>query len=140
MKARNLTKETVLNHAVAERTFPTFNVGDTIQVSQTFKEGDKERSQMFEGDVIAMHKNGIATTFTVRRIGANGIGVEKIFPFYSPTVSDVKLMKSGKVRRAKLFYVRDRLGKAAKIKERILTKSEKALSAKKPAAATTEAA
>ena len=136
MKAKTLTRETISAMGSYERNFPDFEIGDTIAVSQRIKEGDKERLQIFEGDVIAMHKNGIATTFTVRRIGANGIGVEKIFPHYSPTVSEVKLIKSGKVRRAKLFYVRERLGKAARIKERILTKSEKALSAKKPAAKT----
>src|SRR5271170_3872268 len=119
MKARNLTKETVLNHAVAERTFPTFNVGDTIEVSQTFKEGDKERSQLFEGDVIAMHKNGASSTFTVRRIGANAVGIEKIFPFYSPTLATIRVVKHGMARRAKLYYVRERLGKSAKIKEKI---------------------
>lgn len=124
MKARSVTKETVMDNGVLERNFPKFSIGDTIQVSQTFKEGDKERSQLFEGDVIAMHNNGVSTTFTVRRIGANGVGVEKIFPFFSPTVASVKLIKSGRVRRAKLYYIRERLGKAARIPEKVQSKAQ----------------
>jgi large subunit ribosomal protein L19 len=83
---------------------------------------------MFEGDVIGIRHNGISSTFTVRRIGANGVGVEKIFPYYSPTLDQIRLVKTGKVRRAKLYYVRERLGKAARIKEKIMTKKQKAAS------------
>jgi large subunit ribosomal protein L19 len=127
MKAAKLTKETILNYGTVERNFPVFKVGDTIEVAQIIKEGDKERIQLYEGDVIAMHNNGIATTFTVRRIGANGIGVEKIFPYYAKTIDSVKLVRHGKVRRAKLNYLRDRLGKTARIKEDILAKKQSAV-------------
>lgn len=122
MKAAKLTKETILDIGVSDRGFPVFNVGDTIEVAQAVKEGDKERIQMYEGDVIAIKRNGVATTFTVRRIGANGVGVERIFPYYSKNVSAIKLVKQGSVRRAKLHYLRERTGKAAKIRENVATK------------------
>ncbi len=125
MKARGLTKETILNIGMTERNFPAFKVGDTIEVSQTVKDGDKERTQLFTGDVIAMHNNGIASTVTVRRIGANGIGVEKIFPYYTPSVTAMRVVKYGVARRAKLFYLRDRVGNAARIEERVMTKAQK---------------
>jgi large subunit ribosomal protein L19 len=135
MKARVLTKETIIDVGTESRNFPDFKVGDTIEVSQIVKEGEKERIQKFAGDVIAYQKNGIATTFMVRRIGANSIGVERIFPYYSPIISDIRLVKRGKVRRSKLFYIRERVGKSARIKEKILTREQKAQarkSAKKP--------
>ncbi|MBM3893469.1 50S ribosomal protein L19 [Candidatus Dependentiae bacterium] len=110
---------------MTERNFPAFKVGDTIEVSQTVKDGDKERTQLFTGDVIAMHNNGIASTVTVRRIGANGIGVEKIFPYYTPSVTAMRVVKYGVARRAKLFYLRDRVGNAARIEERVMTKAQK---------------
>jgi large subunit ribosomal protein L19 len=125
MKARAITRETVLDIGVTDRKYPEFKVGDTIEITQSFKEGDKERSQSFEGDLIALHNNGVSSTMTVRRIGANGVGVEKIFPYYSPTISNIRVIKNGMARRAKLFYVRERLGKSAKIKERVLTKKQK---------------
>ena len=125
MKARMLTKETILNAIEIDRGFPAFRVGDKIEVSLLVSEGKKERIQIFAGDVIAMHRNGVGGTFTVRRISANNIGVEKIFPFQSPIITDIKLVKHGNVRRAKLFYVRDLVGKAAQLKERILTKEQK---------------
>lgn len=81
-----------------------------------------------------MHQNGIASTFTVRRISANGVGVERIFPFHSPLIADIRLSKSGKARRAKLYYIRERLGKAARIKENILTKEEQSEAAPAQAA------
>jgi large subunit ribosomal protein L19 len=119
MKARQLTKETILDYGVTNKNFPEFRVGDTIEVSQIIKEGEKERVQLFTGDVIAFHRNGVSTTFTVRRIGANGVGVERILPYYSKFISNIKLVKRGKVRRAKLYYVRDLFGRAAKLKEKI---------------------
>ena len=125
MKARNLTRETILDLGTSKRDFPLFKVGDTIKVSQLISEGDKERIQIFEGDVIAKHGNGIGSTFTVRKIGANGVGVEKIFPFYSPTLSAISLSKTGRARRAKLYYLRERCGKFARIKEMLLTKEQK---------------
>ena len=134
MKASILTKETILHSDLPDRGFPAFRVGDTIEVALLVKEGSKERTQLFEGDVIADHKNGIASTFTVRRISANNIGVEKILPYYSPTIAAIKLVREGKVRRAKLFYLRDREGKGAKIREKILTKEEKVRKAEMAAA------
>ncbi len=131
MKARSLTRETILNLGIEDKKFPAFKVGDTIEVDQIIKEGDKERIQSFKGDVIAMHKNGISSTFTIRRIGANGVGVERIFPFYSPVISEIKLNKTGRVRRAKLYYLRDRVGKAARIEEKIKTTEKSTASAGK---------
>lgn len=118
MKARTLTKETILNYGCEDRGFPEFRVGDTIEVSQVVKEGDKERLQKFEGDVIDMKNNGIASTFTVRKIGSNSVGIERIYPYYSKNVSAVKLVRHGKVRRANLAYIRERVGKAAYVEER----------------------
>ena len=113
-----------------KRDFPTFSIGDAIAVSQRIKEGDKERIQVFEGDVIAMHNNGASSTFTVRRIASNSIAVERIFPFYSPKIDSIRFIRRGKARRAKLYYMRDRIGKAARVKEKVLTKAEKQHEAK----------
>ncbi len=126
MKARTLTRETILNYGIEERNFPDFNVGDTIEVAQVVKEGNKERIQNFRGDVMCLKRNSGTSTFTVRKIGANGIGVERIFPYYSKNVSKVTLIKKGKVRRAKINYLRERVGRAARVKEKILTKEQKA--------------
>ena len=124
MKAKQYTKETINNIGIQDRNFPLFRVGDTIAVSQRIKEGNKERLQVFQGNVIAMHKKGASTTFTVRKIGAHGIAVERIFPYYSPLVDSIKLISRGAVRRAKLYYIRDRVGKAARIKEKVVTKKK----------------
>ena len=123
MKASVLTKETILDIEKQPRDFPDFKTGDFIEVSQVVKEGGKERIQKFGGDVISFHNKGIATTFTVRKIGANSVGVERIYPYYSPIIKGIKLVRKGDVRRAKLFYIRKRVGKAAKIKEKIVSKS-----------------
>ena len=101
-----------------KETVPSFKIGDTVRVHNLIKEGTRERIQIFEGTVIGRHGGGISETFTVRRI-AYGVGVEKTFPIHSPNVVKVDIVRSGKVRRAKLYYVRDRVGKAAKIKENI---------------------
>lgn len=135
MKARNLTKETINQVGVIDRGFPDFNVGDTIAISVIIKEGSKTREQLFQGDVLAKNSRGNSSTFTVRKMGANSISVERIFPYYSPIISSIKVVKRGDVRRAKLYYIRDRVGKAARIKEKILTKEQKELKAKKAAAA-----
>ncbi len=95
---------------------PQFNVGDTIKVHNLIREGSRERIQIFEGTVIARHGGGISETFTVRRV-AYGCGVEKTFPLHSPHVQKVEIVRLGKVRRSKLYYLRDRVGKAAKVKE-----------------------
>lgn len=125
MKAKKYTKETILGMGTQPRPFDPFTIGDAVKVSQKIKEGDKERIQIFEGDVIAMHNNGIASTFTVRKIGANSIAVERIFPYYSTRVEHVEFVRKGKVRRAKLYYMRDRIGKKARVKEKVLTKEQK---------------
>lgn len=97
---------------------PEFSVGDTVRVSVRIKEGDRERVQMFEGTVIARKHGGIAETFTVRRV-SYGVGVERVFPVHSPNVEKVEVVRKGRVRRSKLYYLRDRVGKAAKVKEQI---------------------
>ena len=97
---------------------PVLNVGDTVKVHNKIKEGTRERIQIFEGTIIAKHGGGISETFTVRRVSF-GVGVEKTFPVHSPNVDKVEIVRVGKVRRAKLFYLRDRVGKSAKVKERI---------------------
>jgi len=94
---------------------PTFNPGDHIKVHVRVIEGDKERIQPFEGDVISIRGEGVNRTFTVRKI-ASGVGVERIFPLYSPKISKVEILKKGQIRRAKLYYLRNLSGKAARIK------------------------
>ncbi len=98
---------------------PAFEVGDTIKVMVKIKEGNRERLQAFEGTVIAKKHGGVAETFTVRRV-SHGVGVERVFPMHSPNVAEVTVTRHGKVRRSKLYYLRDRVGKAAKVKEQIL--------------------
>ena len=95
---------------------PNFNVGDTVKVYVKIKEGTRERVQMFEGTVIKKQNGGLRETFTVRRV-AYGTGVERTFPINSPIIDKMEVVRKGKVRRAKLFYLRDRVGKAAKVKE-----------------------
>lgn len=97
---------------------PQFKIGDTVKISVKIREGERERIQMFEGTVIARKGSGIAETFTVRRV-SYGVGVERVFPIHSPNVVDVKVIRNGRVRRSKLYYLRDRVGKAAKVKEQI---------------------
>ena len=97
---------------------PAMNVGDTVRVTVRIKEGNRERNQAFEGVLIAKKHGGINETITVRRI-SYGVGCEKVFPVHSPNIVSVDTVRRGKVRRAKLYYLRDRVGKAAKIKERL---------------------
>ncbi len=97
---------------------PSFEVGDSVRVHVKIKEGDRERIQVFEGTVIAKKHGGVAETFTVRRL-SHGCGVERVFPLHSPNVEKVEIIRQGRVRRAKLYYLRDRVGKAAKVKSRI---------------------
>ena len=97
---------------------PEVEIGDTVKVHLKVKEGNRERVQIFEGTVIAKKHGGIEETFTVRRV-SYGVGVEKVFPVHSPAIEKVELVRHGKVRRAKLYYLRDRVGKAAKVKERL---------------------
>jgi len=130
MKAAKYTRETILEFGMKNRNFPRFTIGDTIVVGQRIKEENKdgvmkERIQLFKGDVIALHNKGISTTFTIRKIGAGNVPVERIFPYYSPIISSIELSREGDVRRAKLYYIRGRVGKSARIKERVRTKEEK---------------
>lgn len=95
---------------------PEFCVGDTVKVYAKVKEGNRERTQVFEGTVLKRQNGGNRETFTVRK-NSNGVGVEKTWPLHSPTVEKIEVVRRGKVRRAKLFYLRDRVGKRAKVKE-----------------------
>lgn len=95
---------------------PEFSVGDTVKVHNKIKEGNKERIQIFEGTVIKRQGGSNRETFTVRK-NSNGVGVEKTWPLHSPNVAKIEVVRKGKIRRAKLFYLRDRVGKAAKVKE-----------------------
>ncbi len=104
------------SHKKAE--LPSFKVGDTVKVNVRIKEGERERIQAFEGTVIAKKHGDINETFTVRRT-SYGVGVERVFPIHSPFVESVSIVRNGKVRRAKLFYLRSRTGKSAKVKEQI---------------------
>ena len=105
-----------ISDASLKQEVPAFAVGDTVKVHVRIKEGDKSRIQVFEGTVIAKKHGGVAETFTVRRV-AYGVGIERVFPINSPFVEKVTVVRKGKVRRAKLFYLRGRTGKAAKVKE-----------------------
>ena len=101
-----------------KKDLPEINVGDTIRVHVRIKEGSRERIQVFEGTLIAKKHGGIEETITVRRI-SYGVGTEKVFPIHSPTIEKIETVRRGKVRRAKLYYLRDRVGKKAKVKELI---------------------
>ena len=108
----------MISNASMKENAPEVRVGDTVKVHVRISEGDKSRIQIFEGTVIAKKHGGISETFTVRRI-AHGCGIERVFPVHSPVVEKVELVRAGKVRRAKLYYLRSRVGKAAKVKEAI---------------------
>ncbi|MDE6833005.1 MAG: 50S ribosomal protein L19 [Ruminococcus sp.] len=108
----------LISQSSMKENVPEFNVGDTVKVHVQIKEGEKSRIQIFEGTVIAKKHGGISETFTVRRV-SHGCGIERVFPVHSPAVSKVEVVRYGKVRRAKLYYLRDRVGKAAKVKEQI---------------------
>ncbi|MBI2352654.1 50S ribosomal protein L19 [Candidatus Dependentiae bacterium] len=142
MKAKNFTKETIKNIGISsDKKVFNFAIGDMVAVSQWVKEEkdlkeDKkgknskvERIQIFEGNVIARKNNGMSSTFTVRKIGKDGIAIERIYPLYSPNVESVKVITKSKVRRAKLYYLRNAFGKKSKIKEKIEKKSKSLVSA-----------
>ena len=107
-----------MDKIIAERSIPDFNAGDTVKVDVKIIEGDKERIQAFEGLCIARSGGGLNESFTVRKI-SYGEGVERIFPIFSPKIAGITVLKKGKVRRAKLYYLRDRRGKSARIVEKI---------------------
>ena len=110
----DLIKE--LNKEALQKEITNVQVGDTVRVHVKVKEGSRERIQVFEGTVIAKKHGGIEETITVRRI-SYGVGVEKVFPVHAPSIEKIELVRHGKVRRAKLYYLRNRVGKAAKVKE-----------------------
>jgi len=115
---RNRFIEAFEEKQIGEKTVPDFRPGDTVKVAVKIKEGNKERIQNFEGVVIAIKGTGTGKTFTVRKIGANNVGVERIFPLYSDSIAEIEVIRKGKVRRAKLYYLRNKTGKQARIKER----------------------
>ena len=123
MKSKKINKETIQDLAVRETKFDAFGIGDVIEISQWVIEGTTKRIQAFRGNLIAQSRNAGSSTITVRKISADGIAVEKIYPLYSPVIDAIKLISKGKVRRAKLYYVRHKVGKAANIKEKIVKKS-----------------
>ena len=102
---------------IGDKTVPPFKAGDTIKLGIRIVEGEKSRIQNFEGVCICIRGNGVDSTFTVRKIGANNVGVEKTFPLYSESLESIQVLRVGKVRRARLYYLRNRKGKAARIKE-----------------------
>ena len=108
----------IVNKSSLKEKLPEFNIGDSVKVDVLIKEGEKERVQVFEGTVIARKNSSVSETFTVRKV-SYGVGVERVFPIHSPKILDVKVVRRGKVRRAKLYYLRDRVGKAAKVKQKI---------------------
>lgn len=107
-----------ISKASLKENAPEINVGDTVKVHVRIQEGDKSRIQVFEGTVIAKKHGGISETFTVRRV-AHGCGIERVFPVHSPAVDKVEIVRRGVVRRAKLYYLRDRVGKAARVKGQV---------------------
>jgi len=112
-----------INEEQIRTDLPNFNIGDTVKVHFKVKEGNRERIQVFEGTVIKKKGGSVTETFTVRKI-ASGVGVERVFPVNSPKIEKIEISRHGKVRRAKLYYLRDRVGKATKVKEKITYKKE----------------
>lgn len=114
-RAQRSDKVALVEKKIIRSDIPAFNAGDTVKVHVKIKEGDKERIQLFEGVVMALGNSGARRSFTVRKI-SHGVGVERVFPLYSPAVTKVEVVEKGRVRRAKIYYVRGRTGKAARIK------------------------
>ena len=108
----------IITQGMVKEDRPQFEIGDTVRVSVRIKEGERERIQAFEGTVIAKKHGGIEETITVRRI-SYGVGVEKVFPVHSPSIDKIEVVRNGAVRRAKLYYLRGRVGKGAKVKEKL---------------------
>jgi large subunit ribosomal protein L19 len=114
---RNKYIENFEKAQITEKNIPDFRAGDTVRLAVTIKEGDKTRVQNYEGVCIAKRGQGTGQTITVRKIGANGVGIERIFPLYTDSIEEIKVIRRGRVRRAKLFYLRALAGKKARIKE-----------------------
>lgn len=123
-----------LQRSLVKSAAPTFEIGDTVRVHVTVSEGDKDRIQVYEGAVIARKGGSNTETFTVRKV-SYGVGVERIFPVHSPTIAKIDVVRQGRVRRAKLYYLRDKKGKMAKVADREPTAEAKAASIAKAAAA-----
>ena len=113
----SLLRNDIENSLITKKDHPNFGAGDTITVYYKIKEGDKERTQFFKGDVIQRKGTGLTETFTIRKM-SNGIGVERIFPINSQGIEKIEVNKVGKVRRARIFYMRERTGKSARIKQK----------------------
>jgi len=114
---RNKYIENFENAQVAAKSIPEFRAGDTLRLAVTIKEGSKTRVQHYEGVCIAKRGHGTGMTINVRKIGANGVGIGRIFPVYSDSINEIQVLRRGRVRRAKLYYLRDLAGKKARIKE-----------------------
>lgn len=114
---RNRYIEAFEKAQIESKEVPDFRAGDTVRLSIRIKEGDKTRVQNFEGVCISIRGTGTGKTITIRKMAANNVGVERIFPLYAESLEEIKVLRKGRVRRAKLFYLRDRRGKAARIKE-----------------------
>jgi large subunit ribosomal protein L19 len=131
MKSKKLNKETIQSLAAREVSYPDFGIGDVIEVAQWVQESsddkkkgaEEKRIQLFKGNVIAKNNNNGSSTFTVRKMAADGVAVERIFPLYSPVIDAIKLVAKAEVRRAKLYYIRHKVGEDAVIKEKIVRKS-----------------
>ena len=108
----------LMTEGMVKEANPAIRVGDVVKVHVKIREGERERIQVFEGTIIARKGSGVSETFTVRRV-SYGVGIERVFPVHSPSVAKIELVRKGQVRRAKLYYLRDRVGKAAKVKELI---------------------
>jgi large subunit ribosomal protein L19 len=129
MKSKKINKETIQSFAVRETSYPEFGIGDVIEISQWVQEGDSKRLQVFRGNVIARSNNAASSTFTVRKIGADNVAVERIYPFYSPIIDSITLIAKAKVRRAKLYYIRHKVGEDAVIKEKVVRRASKKVKA-----------
>lgn len=125
--------QTSLNESDILKSWPDFSVGDTVKVHYKIKEGDKERIQLYEGNVISIRGSGLGKTFIVRRT-AHDVGVERIFPYHSPFIANLEVVRRGVIRRAKLFYLRSKSGKAGRIKEKIVLTGKEKVTKKKVAA------
>ncbi len=126
MKSKKLNKETIQSIATRDLSYPDFKIGDVVEIAQWVQEGDAgKRIQTFQGNVIAISNNAASSTFTVRKFAADGVAVERIFPLYSPIIDSIKLVAKARVRRAKLYYIRHKVGESAVIKEKVVRKAAK---------------
>ncbi len=131
MKSKKLNKETIQSIATSDLSYPDFKIGDVVEIAQWVQEGTEgKRIQTFQGNVIAKNNNAASSTFTVRKIAADGVAVERIFPLYSPIINSIRLVSKANVRRAKLYYIRHKVGTSAVIKEKVVRKATKTTASK----------